>query len=488
MKPVKTLLFTLGIFVLLAGAMWLTPANGIKVGEFTFHMPTFEEMLVKNDVEYADVSGIINRQFDIDSLVEIAIDTLAEDTLVEVIHGANYDTLIQTVHRIELTEKGRQNLSRFFAHLESDTLTRVMHYGDSQIEGDRITSFIRNKLQERFGGTGVGLRPALQPYDYVFSAIQENTGDWKRYPIYGKVDSLVEHSRYGVMGAFSRYAPLTSDTVPFTDTVFYEAEMSIRKSEIAYNRTKVYEHMRLFYGNTKRPVEIKLMAEGDTIATDTLDPGLEYGVVGYDLPDSTSRIAISFSGFDSPDIYGIELASRSGVIVDNIALRGSSGTIFTKADFGHSLKMYNDLDPSLFILQFGGNVIPYITDDEAIERYGRWFAGQIRRIGQMCPGAAIIVIGPSDMSTKEKDRFVTWEHLPRVVETLKTVALENGCGYWDMYTAMGGYNSMPSWVNADPELARPDYVHFSPRGARLIANMFYNALILEYNDYWETRQ
>ena len=52
-----------------------------------------------------------------------------------------------------------------------------------------------------------------------------------------------------------------------------------------------------------------------------------------------------------------------------------------------------------------------------------------------------------------------------------------------MYEGMGGYNSMPSWVNAEPELARPDYVHFSPRGAKLIANMFYNALIFEYNNY-----
>jgi hypothetical protein len=52
-----------------------------------------------------------------------------------------------------------------------------------------------------------------------------------------------------------------------------------------------------------------------------------------------------------------------------------------------------------------------------------------------------------------------------------------------MYDAMGGKNSMPAWVNAEPELARPDYVHFSTRGARLIANMFYNALIFEHKSF-----
>ena len=147
------------------------------------------------------------------------------------------------------------------------------------------------------------------------------------------------------------------------------------------------------------------------------------------------------------------------------------------------MKMYNDLKPRLFLLQFGGNVMPYIKDEKAIKNYGRYFKNQILRLQMLCPDAAIIVIGPSDMSTKEKDKYVTYGYLPDVVEALKEAALTTGCGFWNMYEAMGGYNSMPSWVNADPELARPDYVHFSARGARLIANMFYNALIFEYNNF-----
>ena len=113
----------------------------------------------------------------------------------------------------------------------------------------------------------------------------------------------------------------------------------------------------------------------------------------------------------------------------------------------------------------------------------RGFRAQIRRIKRTCPDAAIIVIGPGDMSTKEKDRFVTYNNLPGLVDAMKNVAMETGCGYWNMYESMGGKNSMPSWVNAIPELARPDYVHFSTRGARLIANMFYNALIFEYGNF-----
>ena len=48
---------------------------------------------------------------------------------------------------------------------------------------------------------------------------------------------------------------------------------------------------------------------------------------------------------------------------------------------------------------------------------------------------------------------------------------------------MGGYNSMPSFVNADPALASTDYVHFTELGVNLVAEMFYNALMLEYRKY-----
>jgi hypothetical protein len=52
-----------------------------------------------------------------------------------------------------------------------------------------------------------------------------------------------------------------------------------------------------------------------------------------------------------------------------------------------------------------------------------------------------------------------------------------------MYEAMGGKNSMPSWVLADPQLAGSDYTHFTPRGARIISEFFYKALIIEYETY-----
>lgn len=479
MKPLKTLLFVIAVFILLAGTILVTPEAGVKVGEFSFHMPTFAELFSTEKTVYTDITDIVGNQLDIDSIE--AMENIG-DTAVQMAAAASYDQLVLHTHKLEMNEEVRISLTRFFEKLKAGKPTRIMHYGDSQLEGDRITANLRNKLQTKFGGSGIGLRPAVQPYDFVFSAVQTNSSNWLRFPIYGKVDSLVRHNRYGVAGAFSRFAPLVIDSV-FRPVELREAELTIAKSNIGFAKTREYKLFRLFYGNSRSEVDMKLLSKGQLVQETVLPPSTDYGVVSVQLPPATDEITVKFSGYDSPDIYGIDLSDPAGVTVDNIALRGCSGTIFTQADYNHSTKMFKDLNPGLFILQFGGNVMPYTKDMKAVDNYGRWFANQIKRIKQSCPDAAVIVIGPSDMSTKVKDKYETYEFLPAVVEAMKKAALATGSAYWDMYTAMGGRNSMPSWVNANPQLAGPDYVHFTPKGSSLISNMFYNALILEYNNY-----
>ena len=54
----------------------------------------------------------------------------------------------------------------FFSAMEQaqseGKVVRVLHYGDSQIEQDRITSSLRGNWQSRFGGSGCGFVPAIQ--------------------------------------------------------------------------------------------------------------------------------------------------------------------------------------------------------------------------------------------------------------------------------------------------------------------------------------
>jgi hypothetical protein len=78
---------------------------------------------------------------------------------------------------------------------------------------------------------------------------------------------------------------------------------------------------------------------------------------------------------------------------------------------------------------------------------------------------------------------VSYPNIPNIAAAMRTAAFKHNAVFWDMYEAMGGKNSMPSWVFHDPPLAGKDFTHFTPKGAEIISKIFYNALILEYNDY-----
>lgn len=61
-------------------------------------------------------------------------------------------------------------------------------------------------------------------------------------------------------------------------------------------------------------------------------------------------------------------------------------------------QIYKEQNVELFIMQFGGNAVPYIKDSTSAQRTVRFFKGQLNTIKKLKPDAAIIVIGPSDMS------------------------------------------------------------------------------------------
>jgi lysophospholipase L1-like esterase len=121
----------------------------------------------------------------------------------------------------------------------------------------------------------------------------------------------------------------------------------------------------------------------------------------------------------------------------------------------------------LVLLQFGGNAVPHVKDQAAVDRYGRSIALQIRLFKKACPNASIVLIGPSDMCHKVDLEYVTFPNLENVRDVLKKAAFDEGVGYFDTYAFMGGPGSMRKWVEeSNPPLAGPDYIHFTPSGSR----------------------
>lgn len=66
----------------------------------------------------------------------------------------------------------------------------------------------------------------------------------------------------------------------------------------------------------------------------------------------------------------------------------------------------------------------------------------------------------------------------RVAQAMKELAAEYEGAVWDQYTVMGGSRSSALWRGKD--LMRPDRIHFTAEGYRLIGDLLYNALITDY--------
>ena len=126
------------------------PKDGITIGNVHFEFPTLDEILT----------------------VETHVNTATPDELL-----AQQLKATSTTDDVEFKKFTESNPARF--HMPAGDITyfddlfeamenssaepmRVLHYGDSQLEEDRISSELRERLQTAFGGTGVGMVPAIQ--------------------------------------------------------------------------------------------------------------------------------------------------------------------------------------------------------------------------------------------------------------------------------------------------------------------------------------
>ena len=178
------------------------------------------------------------------------------------------------------------------------------------------------------------------------------------------------------------------------------------------------------------------------------------------------------------------LDGGSGVSLDNIAMRGSSGTHFTTLENGTLAPYFSTHRVSLILLEYGGNSVPYFKSDKSISNYKNQMKSQIAYLKRLSPQSRIIYVGPADMSTgSENGSMHTYPRLPQLIDSLRDAALESGAAFWDMYRVMGGRGSMVKWVNARPQLAGEDYIHFTPLGARRMGRLLGEMLDYYYRYY-----
>ena len=468
MRPLKIAYIIWTVIALLGVVCLLVPEDGWHIGPWDLRFPTLAEALDLNPT---------TSSLPIDStwLAEADTVTVSTDTV------AKKDSISPTPQPVipevnVVPTDSRAYLAAFYAALDSTASmpVRVVHYGDSQIEEDRITNILRENWQKQYGGGGVGLIPLHQTIPtrsirqtlFINGVLQTAQKGPKRYIVYGpKSMRLTDNDNYGVMG---QVALMDTTLVPGSDSVVLHIEPLDKKRKPHH----YFNHLRVLADSSLTFSLSPLASAPDTLqsltAPDTLSP-----IANCLLPiaDSTTHCDIILQG--TGRVYGLSLETDKGVIVDNIPMRGCSGNIFTKIDSTQLSTFYRETNTRLIILQFGGNMIPQTENPSTIRGYVRsTMRQQIHYIKACAPQASILLIGPSDMSTNIDGTMTTYPLVPYMDQQFRKMAQEEGIAYWSMYEAMGGYNSMVVWH--DKGLAGSDYVHFTRAGANNIGKKLYN--------------
>lgn len=436
--------FIASVFVLLSLLCIFFPSKGVRVGGTTLRFPKLASVF---STETRTSTTRVEPSYEEDVV------PLDNDSV-----GYYFALISSGDSRIWLPDDDVTFFDGFFRSAEqaerNHRIVRVLHYGDSQIESDRITSRLRNRLQERFGGGGPGMIPLVQPIpSYSFN--QKTSGNPVGQSTYGRGNYVKADGNYGPM--------LRSWRLTGTSTL----NMKSTQNRDADSRVKSFSRVRVLYNNRMGNLSGNLSVDNGAVHF-SCDKGNGVMVQDWNLESAVSSATLVLDG--GADVYGIMVDDGYGVAVDNISMRGVSGQQFTMTNLTQLQDAYKKMDVGLIILQFGGNSVPYLKDGNDVAKYCRQIGRQIDYLHTAAPHTPILFVGPSDMSTKVDGRLATYPILPTVVVSLRDTVLAHGVAYWSLYDAMGGENSMIEWVSQG--LAEHDYLHFNHKGAMQMGDTF----------------
>ena len=438
MRPYRIFIF-IACCMLCLGALCEALPHHVTVGTRTLRWPSLAEVFDMAEPATPDLAEIDEEEMpefpefaEIPEFPEfIATDTVGTET--EIAHAQPAKRITPPTVHVDTTADSRIYLSAFYAALrQADSRqVRVLHYGDSQIEEDRMTAQIRHQLQDRFGGTGVGLMPLAQTIPSLSVAQKLYMNDRqvtalqgpKRYMVYGLKSMQREDGLYGPMG---QMAVMSDSLVKGSERI--KTVCTPIDGRARYTRWRVLADRSIEHTHN-----------GDTLLL-----------------------------FGKGNVYGLSQESPTGVIVDNIAMRGCLGLVFTHMNSNQLTQFYNDANVSLIIMQFGGNAIPSNEKPSTIYSIVKGLREQVRYLKQCAPNASILFIGPSDMLTTIDGELTTYPMVPYMDRLLRKMANEEEIAYFSLFKWMGGAGSMIRWQEVG--WAGKDGVHFQRSGARKAGN------------------
>lgn len=342
--------------------------------------------------------------------------------------------------------RGMYNLRRALAQSGSRNV-RIAVIGDSYIEGDILTMNLREMLQGRYGGAGVGYMPASSELTGFRTTVRQTCSGWEHHEIRKDMSA----DKKIIQGEYF--------TARDGATVSYRG-VSNPSHLSTWSRTMVLAIAP--QGGT-----LEVTSNGTTSSM-TLEPGDQ--VQALCVPGSTSSVSVSASA--GVEVLGVYLDETSGVSVDNMSLRGNSGQTHRKLSVERAEQMRQYVDYDLIIVEYGINALS--SQQSNYNGYEKIMKQTVSRLRECYPNADILMMGIGDRGQKIGSEVKSIPTSDNMVEAQRNAARETGVLFWDTRCAMGGEGAVVEWRNN--HLINPDYIHLNQKGGEALAQLLMEAL------------
>jgi hypothetical protein len=356
------------------------------------------------------------------------------------------------------------------AREEPGAVARIAVYSDSINGADRVSSFLRRKLQERFGDAGKGWVPIAPGWRYQ----RHQDVDWsteRRWRTYVVNRGNAPADRYGLGGV------LALNVAPGARATFATV-----RDEGAGRRVSRYQ---LYYQAWPGGGDVTLRvgdAEAQRISTQA--PKVEDRVHDVEVTDGAHSLEVRAGDRGTFRGYGVVMErDRPGVVVDGLQLIGAFVRVLRNFDVSHWQHQLRTRETDLVVFWLGGNdavssSVPFVRD-----RFVSNYTEVVRRAKQARPQASCLIISVLDSADKVKGHVRTRSRVPGLVEAQQDVATATGCAFLNAYEAIGGQGTMRRWYHSSPRLVEGDYRHLTEAGSRVVGSLFYKAILKSYDDH-----
>ena len=349
------------------------------------------------------------------------------------------------------------------SHPDHDGLVRIAVFGDSFIEADIFTADLREMLQKRFGGCGVGFVTITSMTSGYRPTVRHTFGGWSSHAVTDSV--YFDKKKQGISGHY--FIPREGAYVELRGQSKYASLLDTcqQASIFFYSKDSVHLTARVNRGESKN---YSLAPSGD------LQKISVEGRIG--------SVRWTVDRADSTLFYGLAMDGKKGIILDNFSLRGSSG-LSLRGIPQQMLRQFNEQRPyDLIILEYGLNVAT--ERGRNYDNYQKGLLTSIEHLKNCFPQASILLLSVGDRDYKTEDgELRTMPGVKNLIRYQQNIAAESGIAFWNMFEAMGGEGSMANLVHAKPSMANYDYTHINFRGGKHLAGLLYETLIYGKEQY-----